>query len=563
MLAAGSRQNASSDELGGLGTLPDERRRPARHAEPDRRLRPAEVQPRRDRRVRVRLQPVRRHAGRLERHAWSMRSPSPARTSIRGSFSGYFRDDKFIAKDFVQDRVLPYQDQQFSATFGGPIMKDRVHFFANYEYEREPQTFSFSSPYPSFNLDQSGTRTEHKGGGRLDFQFSPTTHLTVRGNKSLVDMPYDARYTGGSTRHPVVGHHDRPAQHRPQRRSHAGAEPAAVQRNPRQATPGYYWIQDSIVAWPDHPYPGLDLRHADHQAAQLHDRPGPHLLARRRAAEHLVGPRQPDARRIDKAGRHDLKVGGEGFYQKNPVFLCIRCMGVYDARAARSRRTSSSCSRSGTTSRRGTSPRCRRSSGATRWASARCSNRRRSAGCPAGSRTTGGSGRTLTLNLGVRYDLEDGVYAEDVELEPLDQGGPAERHEQLAPRLGAPTVSTNARSFAAGSDATSRIPARTRRTGRSSTPTRSSRRSSTTAAPISRPTRSTVRSPTFEQVADHALHRVVGAELPAAQHADLVRRRGRRDPLQQPGVGRRPASVRVDDGARGRLRLQRPTARAL
>ena len=32
----------------------------------------------------------------------------------------------------------------------------------------------------------------------------------------------------------------------------------------------------------------------------------------------------------DKAGRHDLKIGGEGFYQKNPVFLCIRCQGIYD-----------------------------------------------------------------------------------------------------------------------------------------------------------------------------------------------------------------------------------------
>ena len=71
---------------------------------------------------------------------------------VAGTFSGYFRDDKFIAQDFVQNRVLPYQNQQVSATFGGPIMRDRVHFFANYEYEREPQTFSLSSPYPELQL---------------------------------------------------------------------------------------------------------------------------------------------------------------------------------------------------------------------------------------------------------------------------------------------------------------------------------------------------------------------------------------------------------------------------
>ena len=40
-----------------------------------------------------------------------------------GTFSGYFRDDKFVAKDFVQNRVLPYQNQQFSVTFGGPIRR--------------------------------------------------------------------------------------------------------------------------------------------------------------------------------------------------------------------------------------------------------------------------------------------------------------------------------------------------------------------------------------------------------------------------------------------------------
>ena len=33
----------------------------------------------------------------------------------------------------------------------------------------------------------------------------------------------------------------------------------------------------------------------------------------------------------DKWGRHDLKLGGEYSYQQNPVFLCNRCMGIFDA----------------------------------------------------------------------------------------------------------------------------------------------------------------------------------------------------------------------------------------
>ena len=47
-------------------------------------------------------------------------------------------------------------------------------------------------------------------------------------------------------------------------------------------------------------------------------------------------------------------------------------------------------------------------------------------------------GSKLTLNLGVRYDLMTGVYAEDVEIEPFLPGGPPQRHQQLrAPRVGA------------------------------------------------------------------------------------------------------------------------------
>ena len=55
---------------------------------------------------------------------------------FNGTAGGYFRSDKFNAADFVAKRVLPYSNQQVSGTFGGPIIKDRLHFFGTYEYER-------------------------------------------------------------------------------------------------------------------------------------------------------------------------------------------------------------------------------------------------------------------------------------------------------------------------------------------------------------------------------------------------------------------------------------------
>ena len=119
-----------------------------------------------------------------------------------GTGSGYFRHDSMSAADFVAGRVLPYSNQQLSVTFGGPLRRDRVHFFAHYEYEREPTTFTYSTPVPSFNFDLKGTRTEPKTGVRTDFQFSPQTRLMVRGTAWQNKIPFDPRYTGGATKTP-------------------------------------------------------------------------------------------------------------------------------------------------------------------------------------------------------------------------------------------------------------------------------------------------------------------------------------------------------------------------
>jgi hypothetical protein len=52
---------------------------------------------------------------------------------------------------------------------------DKAHYFGAYEYEREPQTITYSSQYPTFNIDQSSTHTEHKAATRLDYQLCPWT----------------------------------------------------------------------------------------------------------------------------------------------------------------------------------------------------------------------------------------------------------------------------------------------------------------------------------------------------------------------------------------------------
>ena len=67
-----------------------------------------------------------------------------------------------------------------SATFGGPIVRDRAHFFGNYEIEREPRTVTFSSAFPSFNIDQAALNRQRKAVVRLDLQLSPQVHWYAR-----------------------------------------------------------------------------------------------------------------------------------------------------------------------------------------------------------------------------------------------------------------------------------------------------------------------------------------------------------------------------------------------
>jgi TonB dependent receptor len=83
--------------------------------------------------------------------------------------------------------VLPYKDTQVSGTIGGPIVKDRVHFFGNYEYERNPQTFTFGGPNGPFpaagqniNLNLDAKYSIQQGGAKVDVQFNPKNRATGR-----------------------------------------------------------------------------------------------------------------------------------------------------------------------------------------------------------------------------------------------------------------------------------------------------------------------------------------------------------------------------------------------
>src|SRR6267378_2365755 len=115
-----------------------------------------------------------------------------------GSLIGSFRDSKFNAPDNVLHRVLPYSNQQISGAYGGPIVENKLHFFANYEYEHQPLTSIWNTPYPAFNITLQGLHTVKLGGVRLDHQISSQMHLMGKVSHSRLVDPFGP----GTQNHP-------------------------------------------------------------------------------------------------------------------------------------------------------------------------------------------------------------------------------------------------------------------------------------------------------------------------------------------------------------------------
>jgi carboxypeptidase family protein/TonB-dependent receptor-like protein len=119
---------------------------------------------------------------------------------LSGLFRGNFRDSMFNSPNRAIGQVEPINNQQYSTAVGGPVLRDKLHFFANYEYEREPRISIWRTPYPFFNASLEGTNNRKIGGVRMDYQLSSRTRVMGKVGRGRLWEPFGLP---SATNHPA------------------------------------------------------------------------------------------------------------------------------------------------------------------------------------------------------------------------------------------------------------------------------------------------------------------------------------------------------------------------
>ena len=353
-----------------------------------------------------------------------------------GSFRANFRDDRFNAPDPVLERVTPFENQQYAGTFGGPIVRDRMHFFVYHEYEREPKEETWRTQFPMFNVSLQGTSNKKIGGTRLDFQLSTATRLMVRWNISKTDTPFGP----GNASHPAAtsrGWEDA---------DQLGLQLTNVLSNRTLnelmvGHAGFLFGEENLTRWSNHwlakGSPFGPITTGSPRITFTNFTIGGNAGAPRYRVQDLYQVRDTLSTAYDARGRHDMKIGGELFLHQHYTNNCTQCMGIIDARGGPAPANIESLFpdawNADTWNLAAISPLVRR------YTLGIIKSRRDSIRIPGYAgwvQDDWHMSDRLTLNLGVRYDLLWNMFQNQESFPPFMESGRPQNAANIQPRLG-------------------------------------------------------------------------------------------------------------------------------
>ena len=355
--------------------------------------------------------------------------------ALSGLFSGTFRDSDWNAEDHVLNRVIPFSNQQLSTAVGGPVVRDRIHFFGNYEYDRTPKTSIWNTPYPAFNIELAGKQIKKIGGVRLDYQLSPSMRVMGKAHYANDYSPFG---TGSSSNHPASSNSEDRTQHEYLGQFTHVLNNSAVNEIKAGFSDWQIW-QRNLTNWSSHWQAqnlGITQGHPRIQMTGLTI--AGNQNAPRVRDQNMYSFRDDFTLSYEARGRHDMKAGGEYLFMNELTRNCRNCMGQIDAR-------------------NGTIPPALMQAifpdafNADTWNLAALSpfTRRYTLGISETFITEFDVPRTavwiqddwhiadnLTLNLGLRYDLITNAWANDSRVPPILEAGRPDDTNNIQPRVG-------------------------------------------------------------------------------------------------------------------------------
>jgi hypothetical protein len=352
--------------------------------------------------------------------------------TLAGSVRGNFRDSRFNAKNPVLDRVVPIDNQQVAFTLGGPIMRDKLHFFGHYEYEREPRSSVWNTPYTSFNVELNGKTTVKLGGGRLDYQLSPSTRLMGKASEGRRFEPF----TAGNNSHPAAT-----GSTEDQNREYLGQLTQVLSSQAlneiKVGYTKYRFDQKNLTEWSRHWQAFNGVTTGSPRITFTNFTIGGNAFYPRFGAQESLLLRDDFTFSLTAHGRHDMKTGVDYLRVVDSGDNCQSCMGQIDAR-------------------NGPTPANIEALfpdpfNADTWNLAAISSITRNYRLGVGNFATRDVrpkfstwlqddwqiASRLTLNLGIRYDLSVNAQANKYGVEPFIEAGRPNDTNNLQPRIGA------------------------------------------------------------------------------------------------------------------------------
>ena len=121
--------------------------------------------------------------------------------AFSGSAYHFFRHDKLAARNFFAPVLLPLRSNQWGATIGGPIVRNRTFFFGSYEAWRFRTDFNLRTTVPTA-LERAGDFSQTRtAAGALVPVFDPNT--TVAAGSGFVRTPFPGNRIPSSRFDPV------------------------------------------------------------------------------------------------------------------------------------------------------------------------------------------------------------------------------------------------------------------------------------------------------------------------------------------------------------------------